>query len=128
MTWDVGACESKALAPIPPPTSSHWDVGAIEAMPTVLLPTITFITPNGASFNSNDVTVRVAPRRSVRVELFRNGKTSPIVVSSEAQLPAVTFLRWQAVSIPKATYVLTAYAYDDHGNQSLPAKVTVTRR
>jgi len=97
-----------------------------------IAPTITWATPNNASFISNDVTVRVAARDNVavvRVELFRAGYPNPIVVNGETQLPrATTFLRWQAAAIPIGTYVLTVFAYDAAGNRSLPAMVTVIRK
>lgn len=97
-------------------------------------PTITFVTPNGASFRSNDVTVRVAPKDSVggsgvvRVELFRAGLARPIVVVEESRVPTTTYLRWQAMSIPLGTYVLTAVATDAAGNKSAPATVTLIRK
>lgn len=117
MNWDIGAIEAMVAPPPPPP-------------PPITLPTITFVTPNNAGFASNDVTVRVAPRGAVRVELFRNDHVLPIVgvAAEDSGLPAVTYLRWQAVTIPRATYMLTAYAYDAAGNKSLPATVTVIRR
>lgn len=97
-----------------------------------IAPTVTWTTPNNASFISNDVTVRVAARDNVgvvRVELFRAGLPQPIVVNGEIQLPrATTFLRWQAAAIPLGAYVLTVFAYDAAGNKSLPATVTVIRK
>jgi len=129
-TWAVdilptGKYEDALALPVPPP---------ITAMPPsgdTIAPTITWVTPNNASFTTNDISVRVAPRdniRAVRVELFRNGQAKPIVVNEESQMPLTTYLRWQTIAMPLGTYTLTAYAYDAAGNKSLPATVTVIRK
>lgn len=120
------------LASTSEPVCNPAEVESVQlqvlAAPTTAVPTITFITPNGASFNSNDVTVRVAPRGDVvRCELFRNGQTKPVAIAEESKLPLTTYMRWQASLIPRGTYTLTATAYNAAGGKA-SASITVNRK
>lgn len=116
-----------------------WDVNdPVFGVPPVattgdtVRPTVTWVTPNNASFYGNDVSVRVIAKDNVRVvrtELYRAGNPNPIVVNGETQLPnTIIYMRWQSAAIAPGTYTLTAYAYDANGNRSLPATVTVIRK
>lgn len=115
------------------PSLEFWQRIPAPAPPSgdTVAPTIRFYTTDLATFTGNDRMVSVGVSDNVgvvRVEMYRNGLSTPIVVAAEGKLSATTYLRWQANYIPKATYILTVYAYDAAGNKSAPASIRIIKK